>query len=357
VVGVYGLSLLMVVWAAMAVLSLRRRSLVPFVAANVVVAAFCGITFAYRGLYLYKSAGTTIAGAQLESPTVSDLRASLTLLEEEQRSADIVVFPEYCLDLTGAGSVKLDLLKDFARQRKRWVVVGAKLPAPNGGYYSGVIALAPGGEQVFRQEKSVPVPLMNDGLPAPERRLLETPYGKIGVAICYDMDFTFVSDDLVRQGAEFLLYPTMDCAEWGAKQRTQHAAIAPLRAIENCRWVMRVASSGVSCIVDPTGRVITRQGVDAPGGLIAGVVWMHSEQTLYARGGWLIPWVCFWATALLLPAAVVTDLCARFRQTVKPAELPATTAPAFANLHNPGEPLPEPATFVPASGDRTHVDR
>src|SRR5262249_51999722 len=153
----------------------------------------------------------------------TDLRRALEQLDQDHPDAQLVVLPEYCLNLT-APSQALRIVQQFARQR--WIIVGAKVPAGDGDFTSAAIAPRPGGEVVFQQDKSVPVPLMADGRPAAQRRLLETPFGKIGVAICFDLGFPFVSDDLVRQGADLLVYPTMDLASWGDSQRRQHAAVA-----------------------------------------------------------------------------------------------------------------------------------
>jgi apolipoprotein N-acyltransferase len=332
VIGVYGLSLVMAAFAAAVVYAARLASPWPALGAIAVVAGLHLVGWLHMQGDISGKAGIHIAGAQLEAPTSVQLRQALQQLEQEHPDAPIVVLPEYCLNLTGP-SRGYEVVEELAR--RRWIVVGAKLPAPGGGYYSGVLALAPGGERVFQQEKSVPVPLMDDGLPAERRHLLETPFGKIGIAICYDMDFTFVSNDLVNQGAEFLLYPTMDLSSWGDKQRIQHASLAPLRAIEHRRWVMRVASSGVSCAVDPYGRVVSRQGTNAPGGLVAAFVAMRSDQTLYARAGWLIPWVCFCGTLLVIAGVVITDVRRKLRGPAVPQPIPSNTAPAPEVLVNP----------------------
>jgi apolipoprotein N-acyltransferase len=250
------------------------------------------------------------------------------------------VLPEDCLNLMGP-SRALGVVQEFAQQR--WIVAGARLPAPDGEFYNSAIALAPGGDMVFQQQKSVPVPLMADGVPARERHLLHTPFGNIGIAICYDMGFTFVADDLVRQGADFLIYPTMDHSSWGDNQRRQHAAIAPLRAIENRRWVMRVASSGISCAIDPTGHVVARQEIDARGGLIAARLEQRSDQTLYARAGWTIPWICLWGTALVIAGVVVTDIGTKLRAAFGSRQVPAAEI-SSEFLATPGA---EPALNAP----------
>jgi apolipoprotein N-acyltransferase len=323
-VGVYGLSLVMVAFAAAVVYAARRRSLAPFLGITAGVAAMhvTGVLLAPA-----PSEGTTaFAGVQLESPPDGDLRRGLEKLVAEHPDTTFLVLPEYCLDLTAPVRQRehvLAIVRNVAKDR--WVLVGAKVPAGEGDFSSSIIALAPGGEEVFRQCKSVPVPLMDDGLPAGSRRVLETPHGRVGIGICYDMDFSFVANDLVNQGAEFLLYPSMEPAAWGDTERTQHPMVTPLRAIENRRWVMRVASSGVSQVVDPYGRVVVQLGIDAPGGRIAAKVGWRSERTPYLRAGWLIPYICMWGTPIIVAAAAVVQWRARRRAAAK-VTLPGASA-------------------------------
>jgi apolipoprotein N-acyltransferase len=108
---------------------------------------------------------------------------------------------------------------------------------------------------VFKQVKSVPIQFFKDGLPAPEQKLWDSPWGKIGICICYDLSYTCVTDELVRQGAQMLIVPTMDVAEWGRHQHELHARVAPVRAAEYGIPIFRVASSGISQGVSGSGHV------------------------------------------------------------------------------------------------------
>ena len=94
------------------------------------------------------------------------------------------------------------------------------------------------------QERAHPV--FKDGLPAPEQKVWDSPWGKIGICICYDLSYTRVTDALVRQGAQMLIVPTMDVETWGQHQHELHARIAPVRAAEYGILIFRVASSGIS---------------------------------------------------------------------------------------------------------------
>ena len=64
-----------------------------------------------------------------------------------------------------------------------------------------------------------------------------------------------MTDELVRQGAQMLIVPTMDVADWGRHQHELHARVAPVRAAEYRIPIFRVASSGISQGVNQRGAV------------------------------------------------------------------------------------------------------
>ena len=135
--------------------------------------------------------------------------------------------------------------------------------------------IGPGGDIVFRQVKAVPIQFFKDGLPAPEQKLWDSPWGRIGICVCYDLSYARVTDRLVKLGAEALIVPTMDVADWGKAQHELHAHIAPARATEYGLPIFRVASSGISQLVDRTGRVTATAPCPGDGAILAGTLEMR----------------------------------------------------------------------------------
>ncbi len=163
---------------------------------------------------------------------------------------DLIVLSEYTLD----GEPTEDL-KDWCRKNQKFLIVGGKEALSGTNYYNTAYVISTNGEVVFKQVKSVPIQFFKDGLPAPEQKVWESPWGKIGICICYDLSYTRVTDELVRQGAQMLIVPTMDVAEWGRHQHELHARVAPVRAAEYGIPIFRLASSGISQGVNKSGRV------------------------------------------------------------------------------------------------------
>jgi apolipoprotein N-acyltransferase len=195
----------------------------------------------------------TIVGIQTEFPAANLLPKVLTQALAKNTNAQIFVLSEYTLD----GPVPATL-KNWCRDHSRFLVVGGEAPANNGNYYNTAFVVDTNGDVVFQQAKSVPIQFFRDGLPAPEQKVWDSPWGKIGFCICYDLSYTRVTDELVRQGAQLLIVPTMDVEYWGRHQHELHARVAPVRATEYGIPIFRLASSGISQAVLAGGSVVAQ---------------------------------------------------------------------------------------------------
>jgi apolipoprotein N-acyltransferase len=216
-----------------------------------------------------------VAGVQMEFPSQQEILLNLKALLTAHPAVQLVVLSEYTID----GPVP-EYLKAWCRQNSRYLVVGAKDPATNSNYYDTVFVVAPSGEIVFRQGKSVPVQFFNYGLPAKEQRLWDSPWGKLGFCICYDLSYSRVTDKLISMGAEAIIVPTMDEVDWGRHQHEMHARVAPVRAAEYGVPIFRVGSSGISQCVDRTGKTMATAPMPGDGAIISGNLELNGPGSL-----------------------------------------------------------------------------
>lgn len=122
---------------------------------------------------------------------------------------------------------------------------------------------------------------------------------KIGVIICYEDTIAEVTRKTVAAGAEMLVCIINDSAFESPVARRQHLKLARLRAIENRRYLVRSAGTGVSCIVNPWGSYDQYLDADLTGAFQS-EVYLRSDKTLYQMLGNWPAWV---AIALLVGAA------------------------------------------------------
>ena len=195
----------------------------------------------------------SVAGIQLEFPNEGIIPKALDKVVTKHPDAQLLVLSEYTLD----GPVP-ESLKQWCRDHSRYLIVGGKDPATNGNFHDTAFVVGTNGEVVFKQAKSVPIQFFKDGLPAQKQEVWNSPWGKIGICICYDLSYSRVTDRLVRQGAQLLIVPTMDVEDWGRHEHELHALVAPVRAAEYGIPIFRLASSGISQAVSWDGRIVAQ---------------------------------------------------------------------------------------------------
>jgi apolipoprotein N-acyltransferase len=141
----------------------------------------------------------------------------------------------------------------------------------------------------------------------------------VGVSICHEITYPDVVRRSVRDGAQVLvnvsndgwLDPGHGVATW------QHLAMAVVRAVETRRYVVRAATTGVSAIIDPYGRVVARTPVGTAA-LLRTTIAPRERLTPYVRVGDLFALACLF---------FVLPMFAPLRRRV-PAQRPLVSAPS-----------------------------
>jgi apolipoprotein N-acyltransferase len=247
--GVYGIGF--VAMGAISLIALLPRRRQQFAALLVLLAAL-GVTTNFPAGKVSPSRNpfqsVLVAGAQMEFPSELQTVANLDRLVQKYPLAKLLLLSEYSVD----GSVP-EKIKNWCAKNQRYLVIGGKDPASDSQFYDSVFVVGPDGNILFQQAKCVPVQFMKDGLPAREQKLWDSPWGKIGLCICYDLSYARVTDELIRQGAQAIIVPSMDSLTWGRQQHELHARVALVRAAEYGVPVFRLASSGISQFVNPLG--------------------------------------------------------------------------------------------------------
>ncbi len=291
--GIYGTGALLVYAAAW--VADTSRGAIKWVLPAVLPAGLMGIPAAGTGQEAGRS--IRIAGIQWEDPMPDQVISSLDAALEEAPGTQLLVLSEYTYQTEPPPE-----LLDWCRRRGKHVLVGGvdrhvSEHEPEK-VYNTAFLVGPQGEIILRQVKSVPIQFMHDGLPARRQRLWDGPAGRVGIAICYDMNYIRVMDRLVAREAELLVIPAMDVIGWGEHAHRLSARLAAVRAAEYGLPLFRLASSGFSRIALPDGKIAREAGVPGQGEII------HGEISLPGKGRqpfdrWLV-WPCVAITAGLV---------------------------------------------------------
>jgi predicted amidohydrolase len=177
-------------------------------------------------------------------------------------------------------------LRALAAKLKIWLLIGSlalKTPDADGRFANRSFLIGPDGEIVARYDKLHMFDIaVNEQetyqesagyRPGDSLKLARTPFGNIGMTICYDIRFPHLYRDLAQMGADILMIPAAFSSVTGA---AHWKILLQARAIETGCFVIAPAQTGThiqtdgsqrityghSMIVDPWGAVLLDAGVD-----------------------------------------------------------------------------------------------
>ena len=205
-------------------------------------------------------------------------------------------------------------VRQLPSQTKSWLLFGSVsyAAAPAGtDYFNSAFLLSPGGDLAGKYDK---VHLVPYGEYVPLRTLfpfvsslasgigdfaagegyspLRMDEKKIGVLICYEGILPQAARRYKNAAADVLVNITNDAWFGRTSAPYQHLSMSVFRAVETRLCLARAANTGISALVDPTGRILAQTKLferDA----VTGRIPLMQTPTLYARyGDWFV-WAGF----------------------------------------------------------------
>ena len=261
---------------------------------------------------------TKFRAACLQLNSGNDLAANLETVramarEAAAQGAQFVLTPEYALMMDGSGRTMreralerdgapaLPDLTALARDLGVWLLAGSlTLRADDERIANRSFLIAADGKVVATYDK---IHMFDCRLPdgkviressayRPGERAVtaETPWGRIGLTVCYDLRFPGLFRALARAGAQFITVPSSFQRQTG---RAHWHALLRARAIENECFIFAPAmcgdhpgnrqTYGHSLIIDPWGEILS-EGDEA-----AGIIYADIDPARVAKVRGMIP--------------------------------------------------------------------
>ena len=197
-------------------------------------------------------------------------------------------------------------LGTLARETGAYIVTDMVWRSPTG-MHDTALMVAPDGNEtgrrakthLFSGEKNFGFVPGSSGFP-----VFKTPYGTVGLGVCYDYHFLDVVQGLARNGANIILMPTDDDMHQNGLFPYYHATDGVFRAVEHRVAFASAATNGVAIIVDPYGRIMAKSNVNKKA-VITGPVFTLQKRTFYTRFGNWFGWLTISATAVLAVLALL----------------------------------------------------
>jgi apolipoprotein N-acyltransferase len=124
----------------------------------------------------------------------------------------------------------------------------------------------------------------------------------VSTAICYEVTYPSLAREAVKNGSEMLTTITNDGWYGESSAPFQHFEMAVMRAIEQGRYLVRSANTGISGIVDPYGRVLIRTNLFETVAVVGEARFVQAT-TVYATIGDLAAYVSAAIVVLALALA------------------------------------------------------
>jgi apolipoprotein N-acyltransferase len=316
VLGVYGLSALLLLQAGALLACLSDRGRKRLVPVAVVLATWTGGALLNRIEWTHPS-GAPVPIAILQGAIPQDekwqldnrepTKALYRSLNDQASGARLVVWPEAAIpELANEIAPYLAEIQGLSRAHEADVLMGVVRLGDNGvDYYNSILALTTG---VAFYDKRHLVPFA-EYFPVPAfvrswLRLMSLPYSdfragvagqapllaggmRIAPSICYEDAFGSAQLALVARSA-LLVNVTNDAWFGRSPARFQHLQISRMRALEAGRYLLRAANDGVSAIIGPHGE-LAAVAPEYRSAVLRGTVVPRSGLSPYVRtGNWAV---------------------------------------------------------------------
>lgn len=227
----------------------------------------------------------------------------------------LIVWPESALPVDVPHTPWLDqLLRDLARSTNAALAVGALEVRPDDQRIQNNLGLydpAGGPTQWYHKRHLVPFgeytpgggiikPVLSamgldaantlpaDAMPGEWPGPLRAATLHLGPLICFETVFPHVVREAVTAGADALIEVTNDAWFKSSIALVQHNGHGTLRAVENHRYAVRAAITGISAVIDPYGRQLATSRANEQT-IVTGEIWPMKAMTPYGRfGDWFV---------------------------------------------------------------------
>jgi apolipoprotein N-acyltransferase len=346
VVGVYGLSALVVLVSAAAAYAAVERSRRRWHVAAVVAAVLLGTGIwgtARMARGTLRSSGVPVRVAVLQGnipqeqkwdPAMRDtiMQRYVDMTREAiGRDAQFILWPESATPLPYEQDLaRGEAIRRLAREANVTLLVGSDQiepvkpvaqGQPSERYYNAAYLIQPDGTTaaIYRKIHLVPfgeyvpfsrllyfvgplVEAVSDFTPGSDAVLLPVRGHLASTAICYEVIYSSLMRSFVTHGSELLTTITNDAWYGWSSAAYQHWEQASLRSIEQGRYLARAANTGISGFVDPYGRVMQQSNM-FQSAVMAEDLRFITRRTIYSYIGDLVGWL---SVALTIAALAAT---------------------------------------------------
>lgn len=343
--GIYGVSFLiiMVNVTISEIILNRSRAFKP----TIVTVIILGISFVYGYVILTKRSGRDIVSISVVQGNIPqeikwrrkfrkqhfERHVRLTKEASNNGNASLIIWPEASVQSLKRNFYFLQNISALARETKTHLLIGSSQRPKSGSkelgkigkkWFNSACLVSPGGKIMGQYNKIHLLPFAeylpykdwfpwttrfvskaSDFIPGTEYTIFDLDETKFGVTICWENLFPELFRQFVKSGATFMVNITNE-AQFGDTEALYHFAVMSVfRAVENRISIVRCANTGISCFINPHGRIMGRvhdsNGKEAfVEGYLTMEVPLSHKKTFYTKYGDVFVYINLIMTAFML---------------------------------------------------------
>jgi len=241
-------------------------------------------------------------------------------------SPDIIIWPEASFPGSLDDNILFERVISLAKELKTYLLVGIVSPEIEA-IYNSAILIAKDGKKLKRYDKLHLVPFgefiplkdlfpflssivpIGDFSSGKDYTVFSADNNKkkvrFSVLICFEDVFPELSRQFTKKGADLLINITNDAWFKQSPAPYQHLQASVFRAVENRKFLIRAANTGISCFIDPYGEIIDKvSDIKEKDIFVTGHktqdVKINNTKTLYTKFGDFFVLFCFLFVAIEL---------------------------------------------------------
>lgn len=241
-----------------------------------------------------------------ENPGLIRLQYQRLVEEAGRENPDLIVLPLYTFPDSLLDGLE-PFLSDLALRSRSHLVLATHLPVvpadetsvvPNTfkaileemgetDFANTALLFSPAGEKVgeYQAVRARPFQDLLEEAVEHTRKDYETlpsPFGPLGILLCYEDVLPEVAQRAVTEGAEILLALSNTGEFTSTHLPDYHLVQDQLRAIETHRWLLRVTPNGPSAVINPRGKIIQKSDAGTEE-ILTAEAGVEQSQTLFQR--------------------------------------------------------------------------
>ncbi len=118
--------------------------------------------------------------------------------------------------------------------------------------------------------------------PSGENVIIDSGIGKIGCSICFESVFPLLNTDTTQKDAEFFAILTNDSWLGNNVPLYQHHTHSVLRAVENRKYTVTCANTGISSVISSSGKILAQSDTNTIQTISANIC-TNNIKTLYSK--------------------------------------------------------------------------